>query len=602
MSKSFSFLVAAILLTVSCALSAFADPPEPPYLPPDFDSGEFLRVRDVRAQMKGYGLTVFRGLEPEKFEVEVIGIEPPAGSAPTIVARLQGLAITDRAFNYIQGMEGSPVYFDGKLAGCVSGAMGSFGKEAIVQITPIEYMFEAFDPKLPTEATDRGGLLARGEPERGTFAAEPVLSTSGASPQTLKMLEKAFGRSSFQSAGGSRSDFGPSETAPGSAVGIYFCVGDFELGVPATVTYRDGDRILALGSSVLDGVGPTNLFLRESKVEWSVSSLASGFKLQVPGRVIGRVYQDREFGVAGRIGEIPESVPVRVEVKDMATGRSEEFETQIAQNPDYTRTFLSIVVGDALTKVRNFPADTLVRLRFEVEVEDVGLVERENIFFDPTSPGVALSELSQLALILEINKFHPFRVLSLSVEAELETARPVADIQELICDRAQVEPGEAVSLEVVLKPYKAPEESVHLALTVPDHAPSGDVTLTVRGGSQGGPETVSFVSGQGAADLLGLLVPGSQGAETMEQVLAQFTELPRSDDLIAEVVLEEVYPRVRGRTFMHLPDPQSDVLLTDRDSGALMESEVVRVSERTEWIITGQKSIKLKILDTEETP
>ena len=42
----------------------------------------------------------------------------------------------------VAGMSGSPVYFEGKLAGALSLKLGQFTKEAIGGVTPIQDMFE----------------------------------------------------------------------------------------------------------------------------------------------------------------------------------------------------------------------------------------------------------------------------------------------------------------------------------------------------------------------------------------------------------------------------------------------------------------------------
>src|SRR5262249_29495024 len=53
----------------------------------------------------------------------------------------------------IQGMSGSPVYIDGKLLGAVSYALGSFPKEPIAGITPIDEMTSAVTSTAPRGAT-----------------------------------------------------------------------------------------------------------------------------------------------------------------------------------------------------------------------------------------------------------------------------------------------------------------------------------------------------------------------------------------------------------------------------------------------------------------
>src|SRR5215831_2759285 len=103
-----------------------------------------MQIEDVRAGMKGYGMTVFQGTKPERFEVEVLGVlnGVPNPKQCSVVARLSG-TLVDRT-GVFAGMSGSPVYIDGKLVGAVAFTF-PFSKEPIAGITPIKYMIENFD-------------------------------------------------------------------------------------------------------------------------------------------------------------------------------------------------------------------------------------------------------------------------------------------------------------------------------------------------------------------------------------------------------------------------------------------------------------------------
>ena len=103
-----------------------------------------MQIEDVHAGMKGYGMTVFQGTKPERFEVEVLGIlnGVPNPKQCSVIARLSG-PLVDRT-GVFAGMSGSPVYIDGKLVGAVAFTF-PFSKEPIAGITPIKYMIDNFD-------------------------------------------------------------------------------------------------------------------------------------------------------------------------------------------------------------------------------------------------------------------------------------------------------------------------------------------------------------------------------------------------------------------------------------------------------------------------
>ena len=79
-----------------------------------------MPVSEVREGMKGTARTVFRGAEPEEFNVEILGVVP-GGIGPKqdlIVGRLSG-GPADRT-GVFAGMAGSPVYVKGKPVGTIS--------------------------------------------------------------------------------------------------------------------------------------------------------------------------------------------------------------------------------------------------------------------------------------------------------------------------------------------------------------------------------------------------------------------------------------------------------------------------------------------------
>src|SRR5918911_1151727 len=107
-------------------------------------NGKFMPVSDIKPGMKGYGMSVFQGTTPERFEVEILGtldgFQNPRQSI--IIARLSG-PLVERT-SVFAGMSGSPVYIDGKLVGAVAYAF-PFEKEPIAGIQPISNMIQVIE-------------------------------------------------------------------------------------------------------------------------------------------------------------------------------------------------------------------------------------------------------------------------------------------------------------------------------------------------------------------------------------------------------------------------------------------------------------------------
>src|SRR6185437_9179886 len=102
----------------------------------------------------------------------------------------------------VAGMSGSPVYFDGKLAGAISLKIGTFTKDAIAGVTPIQNMLDVQKAMAKpagnangTPAASPVDLQSETFPEKvalgdGKFLVpiETPLIFSGVMPQTLALF------------------------------------------------------------------------------------------------------------------------------------------------------------------------------------------------------------------------------------------------------------------------------------------------------------------------------------------------------------------------------------------------------------------------------
>jgi len=125
------------LLALPAGLWALAQS-RPPILP----------LSEVKPGLRATGRTVFAGSKVEDFDVEILGVLQNAGPKQSVIlARLSGGPLEKTGV--MQGMSGSPVYYQGRLLGAVALSF-PYSKEPIAGIRPIEEMLAA-DPIPPTK-------------------------------------------------------------------------------------------------------------------------------------------------------------------------------------------------------------------------------------------------------------------------------------------------------------------------------------------------------------------------------------------------------------------------------------------------------------------
>ena len=313
-----------------------------------------MPISEIRPGMVGIGRTVFEGTRVEEFRAHIIGvIENVMGPRRNLIlAKLEGGPLAQTGV--IAGMSGSPVYVDGRLIGAVAYSLGSFSREPIAGITPIEEMTAeaALTTPRPTAArvnlelpltrenlaaaftralnwnrpfADRASdarligataVAGFGSHDLGTMLrpiATPLVM-GGFEPGFGAMLSAAFQDQGFiptAAAAGLRPGDMPFEgpLKPGDALGVTFVSGDLLLGGTGTVTHIDGEHVYAFGHPMYN-LGPTEFPMTRAYVYTVLPSLFSSSKLSTTSEVVGTLLQDRATTIAGRLGPGPSLIPV----------------------------------------------------------------------------------------------------------------------------------------------------------------------------------------------------------------------------------------------------------------------------------------------------
>jgi sugar lactone lactonase YvrE len=558
-----------------------------------------MPVSEVRAGMKGYGLTVFRGTRIERFEVEIVSVMPKANlDRPLILVNLSGGPISRRGAYLIQGMSGSPIYVNGKLLGAFS--MGNaWPKEPQGMVTPIEDMLEALDPRL--SETPAG--LADASPE--PLPDAPVAAARGFRPMALPVmvsgltgarLERAaalLGRYNLQVAAGP----GPMEQpfaadlVPGAAVGVALMTGDVDMTAIGTVTYRNGDKLLAFGHPMMQ-IGPAQFPLTTAFIHEVFPGFQVSHKIGSAGEITGTLTQDRPFSVAGRVGPPPTMIPVRVSVSDKATGRDRVFNIRTANHPLLVGQLLPMAVNQSIFNVRPVPGDAFARIRMKVETANEGTLTRENVAFDASQIDVtAVRDLSELLQTLTTNAFRREPVRSLEFDITLEDRRPTATVDRIFLSQETVKPGEEVEVGVVLRPYRKEPVVLRTRVKVPESAANGRAVLMVQGGSTrlvlappGG--------GIGGGPVGGAAPPPDAN---LRQVLRRFLERERNDQLAVRMLFPTTAVNVNGERLSGLPSTIVDVMRTSKSTGFRIERDETKALVDTQYVVQGVQMLQVTV-------
>jgi SpoIVB peptidase S55 len=464
-----------------------------------------MPVNEIRPGMKGVAYTVFEGTKPEPMDVEILGVMHNVfgPKSDIILIRLHGAK--PEYTGVVAGMSGSPVYIDGKLVGALSYRIGEFSKEPIGGVTPIGEMLEINEIDKTQPADAKAGDPARG-PMRVSGPGQPSEATAGAQrvsnylqPIDAPMMFSGFSETALSQFSSQLKQVGltpvmgagsvdpnakqPEPIEPGSSVSAILVRGDMNIAATCTVTYMDPKRLLACGHPLLN-FGHVEMPMTKAEVLLSLPSPANAFKIVNTTEQIGSFVQDRHSGILGRFGENPEMIPVTVNVRGGIKPKSLHFD--VLNNFKLTPTLMMTTVFNALQGMNDFGEDTTYQLSGKINVQGFTPVSLQNMFAPADSGNsaavnVALAVGERFTRIYQ-NPYAAPDIQGVNLDVDLIHDRRFARIESARTDVTEARPGDDITIESVLRPYRGERVVRQIHVKIPTSTPEGTLRILVSDG------------------------------------------------------------------------------------------------------------------------
>jgi len=484
---------ASFVVCLSSTL-VFAIQPQVPIMPED----------QVKAGMHGVAYTVFEGTTPEPMDVEILGVlrDMAGPKADVILARLHGKKV--EYTGVVAGMSGSPVYIDGKLVGAIAYRIGEFSKEPIAGITPAASMLEidAID-KTPLTDVSHGVTSPRQEFTRTSSAALPEsaapspyanllkpidtpLVFSGFSPDTLRLFAQDFSSAGVvpvMGAGSVSNDKQPEPLQPGSAVSAILVRGDMNIAGTCTVTYIDDTHLLACGHPLMQS-GNIDMPMTKATVLATLASPENSFKIVNSTETVGAFVQDRHAGIMGRFDRQPHMIPVTLTFQGVS--HPKQFHYEVLNNAKITPAAMMATVFNAIQGMNEYGEDTTYRLQGDISVLGYPKLSVTNMYAPldgstPTAYGIALSIGEHFSRIFE-NPYETPKIEGVELSFDLVPDRRSARLETARTDVTEARPGDEITIEALLKPYRGDSILRQIPVKIPTSTPRGTLRILVSDG------------------------------------------------------------------------------------------------------------------------
>jgi hypothetical protein len=498
-------LASSILLCLTVSAGKAAEVPEVA------ESASILPIGEVHAGQRGHGISVFAGTEPQRFEVEIVGVlNNFAAGEDLILGRLTGQGL--ESTGVIAGMSGSPVWVEGRLVGAV--ALGwPFAQGALAGIRPIESMLRLSQASadgrvagaLPARRTvvskaASGALLealAKGEVSQQLL--EPIVGRlrpreeMGGVPR-LPWAMSGFGATSRAWFGGLLGASGQAAPAGsgsisakgaspsffrltgGDAVAAVLVDGDLRMAATGTVTARDGGRVLAFGHPFL-GNGPIEVPMAPAEIVTVMPSLYSSFKLSNLGPAVGAFEYDAQAGIVGEVGARARTIPLEIVVG------ARRYSMTLARLPEYLGILAASSFYGALDGEGYLQGEQGVSFTLDARLAGGRVLTLDQDFDGSDAPLSAVRFLLAALDYVATNPLEEVEIESLRLVVERAGASRQAFLVGARTDRPAVEPGETVRLDLEFKEARGAMTRRTIALQVPESAADGRLSLIVGDGA-----------------------------------------------------------------------------------------------------------------------
>jgi hypothetical protein len=594
--RSFAYLFILILIP---ALPGFAS-----------DTATTFPLDQVKPGLKGVVYTIFTGDEIEKVDLVVLGILHNALGPKQDIILVQLLGEKAEHTGVVAGMSGSPVYFDGKLAGALSLKLGVFSKEAIGGVTPIQNMLEverdsASPPAgtAPASAVNTGMFPAasrvalpqefstRTSAGAGQFLVpiETPLISSGLYPDTIAQFSKQLSGWGMSMMAGGSAEPTPedAQVKPGDMVGVELVRGDLSISPGCTITAVEADGTLLACGHPIFSFGSVSIPMTRAHVITTLASSMASTKVITTGGTIGTLTQDRTTAIMGKLGPGPAMIPVDVTL--VTPSAEKKFRFEVIESPQLTPLLVALATYNGIVGSPAYGEGWTLRMEGDIELQGHTPVHLENLFAPNDMPipsgFYVATEVQSIFARIYSNPYEPPHVQGIHLKVTALAERRWSMIDNAWVEKSEVAPGETVSVKVLLRPYRGEPFIQQIPITIPPQTARGTLQLLVSDG-----ETVDRTVDP-AAGMQGPL-PG------LEELIKLINRGRQNDYLYATLLQPTTTLLIEDKVMPNAPFSEINVLDQRQSVGGarlLHQSLAGSWSAEMHQVITGERTLTITV-------
>lgn len=562
---------------------------------------QIIPLSQIKPGMKGIGYTIFSGDKIQTFTVEVLGILPNliGPKQDVVLVKLSSPEIAKSGV--VAGMSGSPVYFDGKLAGAIAYKFGSFTTEAIGGMTPIEEELAVDGQGVPAKTPGVSPLsataaapapwakqVAIGNGESLEPIAAPLIF-SGFLPSVIGHYSSQLAKYGMAVSEGGSVPAQPSDAnlKPGDMAAMMLISGDVSVAAGCTVTARIKNRIYLCGHPLF-GFGNIDIPMARAHVVATLASSMNSTKIMTTGGMIGSITEDRLTGVMGNIGPPPPMIPVQLSVGTPTSKKV--FHFSVMENAKLTPLLVAMGTLNCIQSNITYNAGATFQLDGSIDIVGHNSVLLNDMFAPNNQPvqddaAPIAAEVQRVFSEIFDNPYQQPKISGIHLAIRSVPNRRWARIESAWSDAKEVHPGETVMIKVAMRPYRGEPILREVPITIPQQASPGTLHI--------------LVSDASTLDRLEQYFPFAprDRVGSLQQLIELLNQERRNDRLYVTLLQSSPTLLVQDKRLPNIPLSEINVL-GQRNPGqatVLWQSELAERSVDLHEVITGNQFLSVTV-------
>jgi hypothetical protein len=217
----------------------------------------------------------------------------------------------------------------------------------------------------------------------------------------------------------------------------------------------------------------------------TLPSTYNAFKIVNTTESAGSFVQDRHAGIMGVLGQEPKMIPVTLTVRGGGAG-TKEFHYQILNNARLSPVAMMATIFNALHGTNEYGEDITYRMNGMLNVKGYPDVMLHNLFApqdggQPAAVAAANAIGERFGRIYD-NPLEAPDVEGVKIDFDLVRERRSARLEACRTDVNEARPGEEITVETVLRPYRGERLVRQIPIHIPTSTSKGTLRILVSDG------------------------------------------------------------------------------------------------------------------------